>query len=148
MKIPSKKYIIIPKNSLHYPADRVLGNTHGPARASARAETSTNFRAEPPHYCHGNCKLNCEGMTECLRKWTPGLRCPSLRILMNDYRSVIPCPTKNPNLLKLAQHSHIKVSTGFLELLRTLAQGFFWLIIFPNFPPNPTITPFSSFPFF
>lgn len=69
---------------------------HRPVRASSGAETSTNFRAEPLHYCHGNCKLNREGMTECSRKWTPGLRCPSLKSLMNDYKSVIHRLTKNP----------------------------------------------------
>lgn len=101
MKSPSKKYIIIPKNSLCYPAERVLGNTPRASESFVRSRNQQNFSAEPLHYCHGNCKLNREGMTECSRKWTPRLRCPSLKFLMNDYKAVIPCLTKNPESPKI-----------------------------------------------
>lgn len=118
---------------------------HGPERASPGAETSTDFRAEPLHYCHGNCKLNREGMTECSRKWTPGLRCPSLKILMNEYKSVIPCLTKTPESPKIGTAQSHKALPRIFRTYADIGPRLFLVNNIFRFPLNPTTTPFSSF---
>lgn len=100
MQIPSQKSIIISKNSLHYPAERVNWEIpHGAVRSLSEAETSTNFKAEPPNYCHGNFNLNCEGMTEDPSKQPSGLRCPSLKVLLKDFELEIQAPDQTHLLL-------------------------------------------------
>lgn len=48
MKIPSKKYIIIPKNSLHYSADRVLGNTPQASESFSLSRNQHEFQSRTP----------------------------------------------------------------------------------------------------
>lgn len=48
MKIPSKKYIIIPKNSLRYPAERVLGNTPQASESFVRSRNQHEFQSRTP----------------------------------------------------------------------------------------------------
>lgn len=132
MKSPSKKYIIIPKNSLHYPAERVLGNTPRASDSSIRSRNQHGFQSRTPSLSSWKLQTKPWGNDRVLRKMDTRIEMSITQDFDEWLQASDLLPDQNPNSPKTGTAQSRR---GPHIIFRSWPKAFFWLIMFSNFPP-------------